>query len=530
MGLIRVFLVLGLLLLVAPLCRAQGSNISNCGAPAGSSTTLDSGKITAYCGIPATTNTACSAGVPYSYGSSPFASFSNAFPPCRDLYVNTADGYPNSNLTLIIGPAGGNATDGTDWCEGWFASNGSEPPFAYELIDGSAFAGTAAAGKHVNIVCAETQSWPILPINAANSVGGNTISLVNAAAHFWPTGTPYTLICGSTNQESFSVASTQSPFPSPSTNPFIVTIGGTWSYAHAAGDYCWAQDSNGQGSPSYPAYFKWTVCDLERLKADLNAHVSNSKLYAYWGISGTAESGPNWMAYGDGIANMAAPEGCGFSSLDTSGAVIVAQLASGLPDAGIGTVTSDFNGVSQNGCAGTTITGGGTINWSYLIGAIVGSTTYNNGNGSATVPTSPVTFSNGVVNSTAQNAVFQLGRNVSWAGCIPGFSTGCYYPMNAFLGIVDFEGAQNDNGNPCMETAAYNASAPGNPPGVVVAGAGHGASWQYSAGSSTNCGSSASNGSMCANSTVALNFINDLVNAIAPVRGNVAFSGAGVSR
>ncbi len=365
------------------------------------------------------------------------------------------------------------------------------------MIDGTAFTGTPAAGTYYNMVVPQTQSYPALKLNAGIAAGASSLSIANAAHHYFPTGTPYTICVDYTDQECFPVSSTGSPY-SP---PFNVNITGTFAFDHSSGAPVWAEDSNGQGGPTYPTFYKWSICDVTRLMSYLNGVIGN-KHYVLWAISGTASVASSVMAYGKTLETMAAPEGCGYSSADTSWVVDASQLVSPLLDMGIETNYAALNGVQSQtpNCSNQTISG---TSASFIMGPY---SSLNGGIGSFTLP-NPLTYSHGALDWSNPNALAAAGRNLSLLGCLPGVANNCFYSSNAdgFLGKVDIEGGADDTANPCPLQQAYLGSGP-RASGLIQTGVGHGANYSVNEAGGPNCGTSVSNGTVCKLSYVVQNF------------------------
>ena len=478
------------------------NNTIKCPAGSGNTATVDGGLVTCACGIGATPQTALYTGSLYSYGSSPFASFNNAFMPAMDVCYNTADGPHNTNPTLITMPTGGNSTSGTDWSMGLWATNGSVGPGAWGLIDGTTL------GVHWNVVAPQTQSWPgnAIALNTSVSAGAvnPTLSLNNIAAHYWPTGTPYILCLDVRNQECFPVSSTGNPYSSP----FNVTITGTLAYNHTGGAAgvgapVWAEDSNGQGGPTYPTYYKWTTCDISRAMSYLNGVIGNHQ-YAIISISGTTTPHSNVIAYGKTLETMAAPEGCGYTSADTTWYVIASEFISPFFDIGLGAYIGT-NGLTQTQPAPCSAeTWSANLTWPALLGSYGGT---DSGVGNATLP-NPLTYSSGAVNYTGPSDLVTKGRNLSLPACVPGTVNSCFYTTNAdgYIGLSHVDAGSADSSNPCVIQQAWIAGGP-HASGQVQAGIGHTANWNQNSTNNGNCGTSAATAFICPNSTVFANTV-----------------------
>jgi hypothetical protein len=519
--LIAVLIFLGCLAFARPANAQTPENTLHCPCTVGTSCTTDGGLVTAVCGIQAYVTTACSSGALYSYGSGPFSSFNGAYPPCMDVYYNTADGATNSNPTIVIGPEGGDATAAADWCAGFNFANGSEPAAGWGLIDGTAFAGTVAAGQHWNIVCPQTSSIANMLTNGAVTAGATGVAITNGGDdHFWP-GTPYTICVDVLNQECFPVTSQTGSYVAPGT--ITASISGAFANNHASGVYVWAEDSNGQGGPAYPTYYKWSVCDYARVMAYLEGISFGNGQYLAWGISGTTNSWSSALGYWKSIANMAAPQGCGLS-ISTTAQIVAAQMVSPLYDERaemlLPTFASHQSDVSpcENAPPLSFPAGPG---YAGIMGAYAG--TLNSGSPSGTVP-NPLTYSNGALSITSANALAQAGFNVTLAGCLPGTANSCYYGSNAdgYLGLVDTETSGADSGNPCSSAAAFLYSAPGSIGLAQGVSVGHGANFNTNE-SGSDCGTSTAAGGICSQSYVFKNLVAMIV--ALRTHGNVTRSG-----
>jgi hypothetical protein len=454
-----------------------------------------------------------------------------------DVYYNTGDGAMNSNPTLIILPSGGNAQTGGDWSTGFAtAQNSSVNPALWGLVDGTAFAGTPAAGTHWNVVAPQTQSVANLTVNTQANSGTSTISITNGGDnHFWPSGN-YTICVGISDQDCFPVSSQTGSYSSV---PITVNIGSyQWTANHLVGEQVWAEDTNGQGGPTYPNWAKWTVCDLARLAPYLHAVGFGNNQIAIWGVSGTTWAESDFVAYGKSVAGMSAPKGCGFSSPDTSYTNVAFQLVSPFIDMGFG-IQIGNNGITANSPAQPSGCGNYTwapsTAWQALMGAYAST---NNGVGSATM-SNPYTYSLGAVNWTSPTSLAQTGRNISLPGCIPGTANSCYYGSNSdgYIGQSQVEGGHDDNSNPCLIQQAWLQTGPGSQGGDIQASpVGHGAVYTYNAGATgASCGGTPSNcycgtgaitaspAGMCPNSQVFVDLVKLLSNL--HVYGNVNSGG-----
>ena len=508
----KLILVLGLLAF-APLCHGQ-NNVRTCPCAVGTSCTTDGGLVTAYCGIGATPQSAIQPGALYSYGAGPFASFADAFEPNMDYYCFTAHCASDTDPTFIVLPNGGNATAGLDWAAGFASANGSTSAAGFQLVDGTAFTGTPAAGTHYNMVVPQTQSYTALALNSAITAGASSVSIANPPNHYWPSSGSYTVCVDQANQECLPATTGSTPY----TSPFTVNITGTFANNHSSGVYAFAEDSNGQGGPTYPTFYKWTTCDLARLMSYLNG-VSGNKHYVLWSVSGTAAPASNVLGYGKTLETMAAPEGCGYTSADTSWVVDAASFVSPLYDMGIETEYTNLNTVQAQTppCSNLTIGAGPS---SFLMGPYA---TLNGGTGSFTVP-NPLTYSRGALTWSSPNALSQAGRNLSLAGCRPDVANSCFYASNGdgYMGKTDTEGGAIDNSNPCPTQQAWLGSAPGAS-GLIQPGVGHGANYSVNAAGGSNCGTSASSGGMCSLSDAFIGMVSMLANL--RVYGNVSAGG-----
>ena len=537
-----IFIILACVVFALPIHLKAQNNRVNCPCGSGHTCTTDGGLVTAVCGIQATITTPCTSGVLYSYGSRPLTTFKGFPEPCMDVYYNTADGPHNHNVTFVEAPQGGNASaKNMDQCAGFSAANGSQPAAFWGLIDGSAFAGTVAAGTHLNAVCVQLGLQVVAKLNADYAAGVTSIQVagLSGGSHYWPQGPGYTMCIDTFNQECIPVtAQTNCSPPYTSNCVYDVTLASPTKYAHnhiiegISAIYVWGVDSNRFGTPAYPNALMFGTCDTVRLFSYLNGVIGN-KQYIAWGVSGTTITMENAIAYGKTLEGLAAPQGCGFASPDTSWQVIGTYLVSPPPDFGALTVYGLIPSTAGNPCVTTKQGDKPDPGTGHSFGAWIG--TLNNGIGYVS-SISSTEYSNGSLVVKNPNALTQAAKNIGLQGCFPGTVNNCYYKTNSdgYLGSIFVAEGEKEGGCPGAAALAFTSpvASPQGPPDTFPVDAdliGNTYHFQRNAGhgAKMNVGPGCTEGGMCATSVVFTDMVKWMAPILAHQHGNV--SNAGIS-
>lgn len=498
----RKLILIAALCIFAPHLHAQTA----CPTPGGTGTT-DGGLVSYSCGPANALTTACPANALTKYASTPLTNLQTEPNPCMDFYYNTADGATNHNPTFIISGVAGNISMSTagaiDWTAGLAATNGTAPNIVYSLVDGTAFAGTAYAGKHFNVVAVYTTIMAFAQINgnilagatsAQVYVGGLAIGGNNKG--FWPNATGYNLYIG--GDLVGPITSQTGTWGAGGNGQFTVSWTTGITNAHSSGDVAWAVGTDGSGAPGATCMGQLAmVCDVARAMVYLTTNsfpvagsptVPGNGQFFYFGISGGGTTGVKLLSSWKALALALNP------SANVTGTLIGINAISPDPDYGnssvIQNVSSNPNQLSP--C-------GNIASWNQPVGygvpwPQVGPTVYTVSPAAAAVTTISIgatTSVNGLP-VTGANSAFSINRGFSGQGM---FANQGYVPVNSdgYVGRTRVEVGSVDNQNPCWAQLNFGMTVPGASYNLV-AGAGHGA------GDAVETGGCTVTGAVCYNS------------------------------
>ena len=483
----RLTAMTGVMFLGIILLPCSGRAQSECPYPGGSGTT-DGGQVTAVCGPNNTITGTCGASALTSYASAPLTNSPGEPQPCMDFYYNTADGPTNHNPTMILLRGGGNVFMGLsgviDWSQGMITPNGTAPSPVYAVVDGSAFTGTASAGKHWNAVVLSftLQAWGQL---GSGISAGSTSAQVNVGgssggggSSYWPNATGYNLYIGG---DLVGPVTIQNGTWGNLGNG-VFTLGWTTGIAnaHPAGELMWAVGTDGSGAPTAPCTGQLAqVCDLGRALSYLTANsypatatptVPGNGHFYLWGASGgattIAKALVSWKAL------LTACRASGLSSCagtpNLTGTIDGAHLLSPNLDSGAVAVASSIFPNQVAPCSPITSWNFG-VPAGYMPQGGPAVYTYSPPTSSVTSISAGTTLAFGGLPQTGGNGVFLYNRSVSAAGIMAKSGS---VPTNSdnFIPKTDtFIGSQ-DNSTICASQVDFGATTPGATYHVLAGG------------------------------------------------------------